>query len=106
MLVESERATEDPAPGATGAPAEGGLGGGLPHLLARGQAEVVVRPQHDDPPSADQGNWALIVLHGEKEWIAPHQPEVLWLGKPAGLGEDVVVVYVRPVPLIEVDLII
>ena len=53
LLVEVERAVQEPAAGAARAVPAERPAGGLEHLRVVGQAEVVVRPQHDPLLSVD-----------------------------------------------------
>ena len=59
LLVQVERAVQEPAAGAARAVAAEGPAGGLEHLRMVGQAEVVVRPQHDPLLAVDDDDGVL-----------------------------------------------
>jgi hypothetical protein len=54
-----------------------------------GEAEVVVRPEHDHALAVDDRLGALVVVQGLVEGVEAESLRRLWQGEGAGLREDV-----------------
>ena len=88
LLVQVERAVQEPAAGAAGAVAVQGAGGRLEHLGVVGQAEVVVGPEHDPLLAFDDDHGVFRLRDRLEVRIEPRRLDLIGLGELPALVEQ------------------